>query len=237
MDPFLIIRQPIESWLRDEIYRLKTMIRFVHISRFWGRKFTKNTKSESWEPGEPDFEDARSWEFIYLEIWPFRIYRLKHIVWWWSFDDLLMILIWRFFKIIDLQDQWSFRVFRTLKSRSMILVQTKYKIISNQDHHKIKIKDQWYFPSPGLDFATSTTHGGIWCGVATRCHVDCTIVHHFAPLHRITHNFTLWATVHRFEPLCTALSHCAPLCTALHHCAPFSTIMHFCAPSHNFSGR
>ena len=64
-------------------------------------------------------------------------------------DDLLIILIWRFFKINHLEDQWYFWVLRPLKSRSMILVQKNYKIISNQDHHKIKIKDQWSFPSPG----------------------------------------------------------------------------------------
>ena len=56
----------------DEIYRSKVLIRFHHISSSKGRKLTKSTKSESWESGEPDFEDARSWGFVYREIWRFR---------------------------------------------------------------------------------------------------------------------------------------------------------------------
>ena len=41
----------------------------------------KNTKSESWESGELDFEDARSWGFVYLEIWPYRMGVLKSGAW------------------------------------------------------------------------------------------------------------------------------------------------------------
>ena len=56
-------------------------IHFDHISICWGRKLAKNTKSESWESGEPDFEDARSWGFVYLEIWRFRIRVLESGAW------------------------------------------------------------------------------------------------------------------------------------------------------------
>ena len=52
----------------DEIYR----IWFDHISRYWSRNGTKNTKPESWESGETNFEDANPWGFVHLESWRFR---------------------------------------------------------------------------------------------------------------------------------------------------------------------
>ena len=56
----------------NEIHRSKVVIRIDHNSRSWCRNHSKNTKLESWESGESNFEDASLWGFVYLKIWRFR---------------------------------------------------------------------------------------------------------------------------------------------------------------------
>ena len=53
--------------------RSKTMIRFHRTSSSLNQISTINTKSESQESGESNFEGTRSWGFIYLEIWDDRV--------------------------------------------------------------------------------------------------------------------------------------------------------------------